>query len=165
MGKSCCVIDCKNRFNKESDLSFYRLPKAKEKRSKWIAAIRRNNWNPGSETWICSVHFVSGMVNFAITPPAGGLSAEPNPLSLQYFHEVPPEILLRLPKILIQLTDITLVQKCHNIDGPLSLTLKLVSEVFDFFSFYELTYSPIIFDVFTIKYSFCREQYLENTTK
>ncbi|XP_048029372.1 THAP domain-containing protein 1-like isoform X3 [Megalobrama amblycephala] len=60
MGKSCCVTDCKNRFNKESDLSFYRLPKAKEKRSKWIAAIRRNNWNPGSETWICSCHFVSG---------------------------------------------------------------------------------------------------------
>lgn len=62
MGKSCCVDDCKNRFNKNSELSFYRLPKAKEKRSKWIAAIHRHNWNPGPETWICSSHFVSGML-------------------------------------------------------------------------------------------------------
>ncbi|XP_038582485.1 uncharacterized protein LOC119908712 [Micropterus salmoides] len=60
MGKSCCAVDCTNRFNKKSELSFYRLPKSKEKRSKWIAAIHRNNWNPGKETWICSFHFVSG---------------------------------------------------------------------------------------------------------
>jgi len=63
MGKSCSAIDCKNRFNKKSNISFYRLPKAKEKRTKWIDALCRNNWNPGSETWICSCHFVSGMVN------------------------------------------------------------------------------------------------------
>ncbi|XP_042285783.1 uncharacterized protein LOC121909344 isoform X3 [Thunnus maccoyii] len=60
MGKSCCAIDCTNRFNKESKLSFYGLPKAEEKRSKCIAAIRRNNWNPSTETWTCGSHFVSG---------------------------------------------------------------------------------------------------------
>ncbi|KAA0723063.1 hypothetical protein E1301_Tti005181 [Triplophysa tibetana] len=60
MGKSCCAIDCKNRFIKNSQLSFYRLPKAREKRCKWIAAIRRRNWNPETETWICASHFVSG---------------------------------------------------------------------------------------------------------
>lgn len=60
MGKSCCAIACKNRYNKNSGLSFFRLPKATEKRSKWIAAIRRNGWNPGRETWICGCHFLSG---------------------------------------------------------------------------------------------------------
>ncbi|XP_026866705.1 THAP domain-containing protein 1 isoform X1 [Electrophorus electricus] len=60
MGKSCCAVYCTNRFSKNSELSFYRLPKAKEKRSKWITAIHRNNWNPGTEAWICSSHFVSG---------------------------------------------------------------------------------------------------------
>jgi len=29
------------------------------KRSKWIAAIHRNNWTPVSERWIWSYHFVS----------------------------------------------------------------------------------------------------------
>jgi len=28
------------------------------KRSKWIAAIHRNNWTPVSERWICSYHSV-----------------------------------------------------------------------------------------------------------
>ncbi|XP_028274010.1 protein ALP1-like isoform X2 [Parambassis ranga] len=60
MGKSCCVVGCKNRFNKNSELSFHRLPKCRERRSKWIAAIRRKNWNPAAETWICGRHFVSG---------------------------------------------------------------------------------------------------------
>lgn len=60
MGKCCCAINCKNRFNKYSQISFYRLPKCQEKRRKWIAAIGRLNWNPTSETWLCSSHFVSG---------------------------------------------------------------------------------------------------------
>lgn len=60
MGKCCCAINCRNRFNKSSQLSFYRLPKSQEKRRKWIAAIGRLNWNPTSETWLCSSHFVSG---------------------------------------------------------------------------------------------------------
>ncbi|XP_055072743.2 uncharacterized protein [Misgurnus anguillicaudatus] len=63
MGKSCCAIGCKNRFAKNSKISFYRLPKNTERRNKWIAAIRRKNWNPVAETWICSSHFVSGSKN------------------------------------------------------------------------------------------------------
>lgn len=60
MGKCCCAINCKNRFNKSSQISFYRLPKSKEKRRKWIAAIGRIDWDPTTETWLCSSHFVSG---------------------------------------------------------------------------------------------------------
>ena len=59
MGKSCCSIDCTNRFTKGSEQSFYRLPKAIEKRQRWIAAIWRDSWNPGTETWICSSVSVS----------------------------------------------------------------------------------------------------------
>ncbi|XP_065100584.1 uncharacterized protein [Paramisgurnus dabryanus] len=63
MGKSCCAIGCSNRFGKNSKLSFYRLPKQPERRNKWIAALCRKNWNPVTETWICSSHFVSGTKN------------------------------------------------------------------------------------------------------
>uniref|UniRef100_A0A3B3RD37 Uncharacterized protein n=1 Tax=Paramormyrops kingsleyae TaxID=1676925 RepID=A0A3B3RD37_9TELE len=38
---------------RKSELSFYRLPKSKERRSKLIAAILRNNWNPSPGMWIC----------------------------------------------------------------------------------------------------------------
>ena len=62
MGKSCCALNCTNRFKKGLELPFYRLPKAKEKRGQWIRALRINNWNPdATETWICGRHFVSGM--------------------------------------------------------------------------------------------------------
>ncbi|XP_060908623.1 THAP domain-containing protein 11-like isoform X3 [Labrus mixtus] len=60
MVKSCCVLSCKNAFTKDSDLSFQRIPRDPEARRKWLSAIRRNNWNPGEDTWICGCHFVSG---------------------------------------------------------------------------------------------------------
>ncbi|KAM9367033.1 THAP domain-containing protein 1-like [Symphorus nematophorus] len=60
MGKSCCAIKCTNRFDKDSELSFHRVPKAKEKRGKWIAALQRDNLNPDTEAWVCGRHFVSG---------------------------------------------------------------------------------------------------------
>lgn len=49
MGENYCEIDCTKGFNKKSELFFYRLPKAKEKRRKWIAAIRRNIWKTGTK--------------------------------------------------------------------------------------------------------------------
>ncbi|XP_061569360.1 THAP domain-containing protein 1-like [Cololabis saira] len=60
MGKSCCAVGCKRRFCKNSELSFYRLPKNNLKREQWIAALGRTDWTPGKETWICGSHFVSG---------------------------------------------------------------------------------------------------------
>ena len=44
--KSSWMTDCTKRFNNKSHRSFIKVPKAKEKRRKWIAAI---NWNPGTE--------------------------------------------------------------------------------------------------------------------
>ena len=31
-----------------------------EKQSKWTAAVKRDDWIPNDNTWICSVHFVTG---------------------------------------------------------------------------------------------------------
>jgi len=52
-------IDCTTRFDKKSEVYFNRLLKAKAQRTKWISAIPRNNWTPGSQRWICSYHFVN----------------------------------------------------------------------------------------------------------
>ncbi|KAM6992321.1 uncharacterized protein LKV04_008373 [Tautogolabrus adspersus] len=60
MVKSCCVLSCKNTFTKDSALHFHRIPRDPETRRKWLSAIRRNNWNPVKEKWICGCHFVSG---------------------------------------------------------------------------------------------------------
>jgi len=38
------AIDCINRFDKKSKVYVYRLPRATEQRSEWIAVIHRNNW-------------------------------------------------------------------------------------------------------------------------
>ena len=37
-----------------------RFPKDSDRRIKWIAALKRENWKPNDYTWICSQHFVSG---------------------------------------------------------------------------------------------------------
>ena len=60
MVKSCCVVDCTNRAKKSSGLSFCRFPTDVERRAKWIAAVKRENWHHSVHSWICSAHFLSG---------------------------------------------------------------------------------------------------------
>ena len=60
MVKNCCVVGCCNVYKKASGIHFYRFPTNAEKRSKWIAAVKREGWSPNQNTWICSVHFVTG---------------------------------------------------------------------------------------------------------
>ena len=43
--KSCCA-----------GISFYRFPTDKERRSKWISAIKRKYWELNEHTWLCSAH-------------------------------------------------------------------------------------------------------------
>ena len=59
--KNCCAVGCSNVFRKGSGIQFYRFPVDLERRSKWIAAVNRQNWNPTEYNWICSKHFVSGV--------------------------------------------------------------------------------------------------------
>ena len=60
MVKNCCVVGCHNVFKKNSDIQFYRFPTNPEKRSKWIAAVKRHDWVPNDKTWISSTYFVTG---------------------------------------------------------------------------------------------------------
>ena len=46
---------------KGSGIQFYRFPSDPEKRSKWVAAVRHDNWSPTEHSWICSEHFVSNV--------------------------------------------------------------------------------------------------------
>ena len=36
------------------------MPTDVERRAKWIAAVKRENWHPSVHSWICSAHFLSG---------------------------------------------------------------------------------------------------------
>ena len=60
MVKNCCAVGCSNVYRKGSGTKFYRFPSDPERKSKWIAAVRRENWTPNEHTWICSQHFVTG---------------------------------------------------------------------------------------------------------
>ena len=61
MMKSCSAVGCTNRSGRcKRRISFYRFPADPEKRAKWVAAVRRENWEPKKSSWICSAHFVSG---------------------------------------------------------------------------------------------------------
>ena len=60
MVKNCCVVGCSNVYKKNSVIHFYRFPCDKDKRSKWIAAVKRKEWLPNVNTWICSQYFVTG---------------------------------------------------------------------------------------------------------
>ena len=60
MVKSCCAVGCTNRFHKDCGLSFYRFPVDPDRRSRWLAAVKRENWQPKVSSWVCSAHFVSG---------------------------------------------------------------------------------------------------------
>lgn len=55
MVKTCYVYKCRNVFNTDARLrgvSFFRFPIDKRK--------RRDKWEPGDPSWICSDHFLHG---------------------------------------------------------------------------------------------------------
>ena len=60
MVKSCCAVGCTKRSVKGCGVSFYRFPVDMDRRSRWIAAINRKNWQPSEYSWLCSSHFISG---------------------------------------------------------------------------------------------------------
>ncbi|XP_061570262.1 uncharacterized protein LOC133423935 isoform X4 [Cololabis saira] len=52
------------------------LKASEEDPEKWIAAIHRNNWIPGTEKWICGSHFVSASTAASHRPPGFQDAAE-----------------------------------------------------------------------------------------
>ena len=60
MVKNCCAVGCTHRFHKGCELSFYEFPADPARQSKWVAAVKRENWQPNDSSGVCSAHFVSG---------------------------------------------------------------------------------------------------------
>ena len=48
-------------------LKFYRFPVDKERRRKWVSAIRRDKWQPNEYSRLCSTHFVAGKALVRLT--------------------------------------------------------------------------------------------------
>ena len=58
MVTSCKAYGCTNRWKTGSGRSFHRIPVNKpDLLTKWISAIRRDNWKPKKDMYICSDHF------------------------------------------------------------------------------------------------------------
>ena len=63
MVNSCCAHSCTARDIKETraaGMKFYRIPITEPKRTLWLNAIGRKDFQPKSHTVICSQHFVGG---------------------------------------------------------------------------------------------------------
>ncbi|XP_034565386.1 THAP domain-containing protein 1 [Notolabrus celidotus] len=58
MVQTCSAYGCKNRYNKDKDISFHKFPLARpDICGKWVSAMRRNNFKPTKYSNICSEHF------------------------------------------------------------------------------------------------------------
>ena len=62
MSHACCVPGCKSRRKdcKTPDVHFYRWPAEIERRALWLAALKRQGWEPTEYSRMCSLHFKSG---------------------------------------------------------------------------------------------------------
>ncbi|XP_076296541.1 uncharacterized protein LOC143216874 [Lasioglossum baleicum] len=57
MVQTCCIKNCKERQNRDKNISFHKFPKNPELREKWIKAINRKDFEPSVHSRICSKHF------------------------------------------------------------------------------------------------------------
>lgn len=65
---NCCVVGCSNTHKNSPGTHFYKFPALlheRERRRRWIAAVRRiredgSPWEPTKNSRICSQHFLNG---------------------------------------------------------------------------------------------------------
>ncbi|WAR21604.1 LOW QUALITY PROTEIN: hypothetical protein MAR_015578 [Mya arenaria] len=65
MVKSCSVFGCTHRANsaaKEKGVRFFKFPKRSH--NSWIKAMNRRDLVPNGNSFVCSVHFVSGWQSY-----------------------------------------------------------------------------------------------------
>ncbi|KAH6938667.1 hypothetical protein HPB50_011681 [Hyalomma asiaticum] len=62
MGSCCAVPGCSLRSgtNLLSQVRTFRFPIEDDRRNAWIAAVRRDKWQPTKGSQICSAHFIQG---------------------------------------------------------------------------------------------------------
>ncbi|CAN8009496.1 unnamed protein product [Ixodes pacificus] len=76
--KVCCVFGCPYKAVNDEPRHFYCIPSKpyeKERRQRWIAAIRRakpggSQWMPTKHSRVCSYHFVGGSVSNVMNHPS-----------------------------------------------------------------------------------------------
>ena len=57
MIKKCCVFNCSGNYNEANKVKTFRLPRNETKRSRWPAAIPRDNIPDNDETVVCERHW------------------------------------------------------------------------------------------------------------
>ena len=55
----CCAVGCDSSRQRNPEMQFYSIPKDVERRNKWLAAIRRDHWQPTANSRLCNQHFLS----------------------------------------------------------------------------------------------------------
>ena len=63
MPQTCVLVNCKNRYSKDSDKSFYIFPVDPDQRVKWVAAVNWKNWSPTQYSRFCSDHFITSKLS------------------------------------------------------------------------------------------------------
>lgn len=59
MVKSCAAYGCTNRFLKESNIAFHKFPiENKDLCKRWVIAMKRKNFTPNANSFLCSDHFL-----------------------------------------------------------------------------------------------------------
>ena len=60
MVKSCCAVVVQTDTLREVIYRSTAFPVDPVRRSRWVAAIKRERWEPNEHSFLCSAHFVSG---------------------------------------------------------------------------------------------------------
>lgn len=55
----CCVLGCRNKADKQKNISLFRFPLQSKDILEWVSFVGRTNWQPTSSSRICSLHFNS----------------------------------------------------------------------------------------------------------
>ncbi|XP_076330642.1 THAP domain-containing protein 1-like [Tachypleus tridentatus] len=76
MVTTCVAVGCQNREDRDPGKSFYRFPTDPESRSRWIAAVKREGWQPTSASRVCS--------DFILSKSDNPLSPDYVPSQFQY---------------------------------------------------------------------------------
>ena len=60
-GKYCAAVGCHHCTRRDGPrgIYFYKFPANPERRQRWLARVRRLNWQPNSSSRLCSAHFVN----------------------------------------------------------------------------------------------------------
>ena len=61
---TCCVYQCHNRQGKPNT-RFFSFSKDEGRKGRWIAAIRRDKWQPSKYSKVCSTHFKQWLVTIS----------------------------------------------------------------------------------------------------